>query len=491
MSFDVVFAPSFTGGTQGLLTVGLTTGSLVITLTGTGTASNLTATYTLSDGNTHPLVDGIIITFPSIDITATSTATINLFNQGTGPGTVTNISVFGGGFRLNGIPSFPATVGAGQTLSFRIIFTPSQAGSYSGTFRIDLEGRIITGSLSAATNISNFTASYTLADGNVHPLVDGTAISLPSIDINGTTAAAIDLVNQGQASGAVSGIWLAGTGFRLTGVPPLPATIAAGQTLHIGIVFAPTQVGSFTGSFRIDLPGRSISGSVTASTASPTFTAGYSFADNVVHAITDGTGVTFQAIDLNVTATASVRILNQGEGTGTVTGITLSGTGFRLTGIPLLPATVAPGRSLTLRDRTFAHAGRRLQWNLPHRHDGPFPFRYSGGIHPGLQFHTRVHRSGHHQYSAGDRRRHAHISQDTGQRRYQPHPFGNELRHGNRLHQFDRAGRECSVRLSVAGPASFPGDGSTIPGAPFWRPVQSAGPAVTSASLVVNLNGHP
>ncbi|HYW46538.1 MAG TPA: choice-of-anchor D domain-containing protein [Bryobacteraceae bacterium] len=345
-SFNVVFTPQATGSGVGLLTLTLNTGSVTFPLAGTGTAPGFTVSYTLADGNVHPLPDGTLITFPAIDINATSTATINILNQGTGSGTVNGITLTASGFRLTGLPLLPATVGPGQTLALGIVFAPTQAGSFSGSFRIDFADHSVSGTLAASTNLPNLAVSYTLADGNVHPLSDGALITFPAIDINTTSTATINILNQGTGAAIVTNIAVSGTGFTLTGSPLLPATVPAGQSVHFGIVFNTTQTGSFNGTFRIDLAGRSISGILVASTTQPGFAVSYTLADGIVHPFSDGGAISFPSVDVNATSTATISVVNQGTGAGSVTGVFLAGTGFRLSGVPALPATIAAGQSL-------------------------------------------------------------------------------------------------------------------------------------------------
>jgi len=345
-SFNVAFTPQATGGSQGLLTLGLASSSVTFSLAGTGTSTAFAVSYALADGNIHPLSSGAAISFPSVDLNGTTTATITILNQGTGPGTVTGITLAGAGFQLSGLPLLPATVPAGQNIHFGIVFAPAQAGSFSGTFRIDLGGSSISGTLTASTNAPNLALSYTLADGNIHPLSSGAAISFPSVDLNGTTTATITILNQGTGAGSVTAITVAGAGFQLSGLPLLPATVPAGQSLHFGIVFAPTQAGTFNGTFSIALAGSSISGTLTASTNAPNFTLSYTLADGNVHPLSSGAAISFPSVDINGTTTANITILNQGAGAGTVTAISVSGTGFQLTGVPLLPTTVPAGQSL-------------------------------------------------------------------------------------------------------------------------------------------------
>src|ERR1039457_4275013 len=339
-SFNVVYTPHAAVTSSGLLTVGVNNGSAAFFLSGLGTSPNLAVFYTLPDNNVHPFPDGTSINLPSVDVNGSTTVTVDIVNQGTGGDTVTGVSLTGAGFQLSGLPPLPVTIGAGQDLRFKIVFAPTQAGSYTGTFRINLGGSSISRTLTASTNPPNFLVSYAMADGNVRALSDGTAINFPTVDVNTTTTATITILNQGTGTGTVTGISVAGTGFLLTGSPILPATIGAGQNLRFGIVFAPAQAGSFFGTYSINLGGRSISGTLIASTNTPTLAVSYALADGIVRTLSDGAAINFPAVDINATTTATITIFNQGTGTGTVTGIFLAGGGFQLSGALQLPVTL-------------------------------------------------------------------------------------------------------------------------------------------------------
>jgi hypothetical protein len=344
-SFNIVFSPQASGGNQGLLVIGTAASMVSFSLTGTGTSSSFTVSYTLPDGNAHPALSGVVIAYPATDINATATANIDILNQGSGAGTITGVSLAGNGFRLVNLPLLPATLGAGQTLRFGIVFAPTQPGTYSGSFSINLGGTILNGSVFASTSSTTFNVVYTMSDGVARPLVEGTSVAFPSVDVNATGTAVIDIVNQGPGAGQVTGVSLSGTGFRVTGVPVLPATIPSGQTLRFNIVFAPTQSGTFSATYRIDLTGRSIGGTLSGSTTTPNFSVSYTLADGVSHPIGDGSAIAFTPVDINGTSTAAIEVANQGTGAGTITALSVTGTGFRLTGAPTLPASVPAGQS--------------------------------------------------------------------------------------------------------------------------------------------------
>src|SRR5262245_31532244 len=108
-----------------------------------------------------------------------------------------------------------------------------------------------------ALSQSALALSYILpTDNNARPIFDGTYVSFPSVDINTSITATVDILNQGTSAGTVSSISISGVAFQLNSVPLLPRTLAAGQSLRFGIVFSPTQPGTYVGVFRIELAGR-------------------------------------------------------------------------------------------------------------------------------------------------------------------------------------------------------------------------------------------
>jgi hypothetical protein len=349
VSFNVVFTPHATVTSSGLLTVGLNSGSAIFFLSGFGASPNFAVSYALADGNVLTLSNGTTINFPTVDVNTTTAATITIFNQGTGVGTVNGISVAGTGFLLTGSPLLPATIGAGQSLHFGIVFAPTQAGSFTGTFIISLSGLSISGTLIASTNAPTLSVSYALSDGIARTLSDGTAISFPPVDINATTTATVTILNQGTGAGTLTGISLAGSGFQLSGAPQTPTSIAANQSVRFGIVFAPSKAGSFSGTFRIDLTGRSISGTLTAATALSNFSLSYIDPDTSnILPLTNNSTLSFPNTLAGSTSSITLLAANNGAGTGSINSITVgnAASAFQPLGLPTLPIPVPPAQQL-------------------------------------------------------------------------------------------------------------------------------------------------
>src|SRR5438132_7449027 len=159
---------------------------------------------------------------------------------------------------------------------------------------------------------ANFVISYVLADGNVRSFSDGTQIVFPSVDVNATTTATVNVTNQGAAAGTVTGIFVAGTGFQLANSTLLPASIPAGQTLRFGIAFAPTRTGTFTGTVRIDAD-RSYSGTLAGATPPASFSLSYVDPDtNNIIQLPNGSTLQFPNTLAGSTSTITVLAVNTG-----------------------------------------------------------------------------------------------------------------------------------------------------------------------------------
>jgi len=460
LQFTLNFAPTQSGAVTGQLTVG--NAGFTVTATGNGTQSNFAVTYALADGNVHTLSAGTTISFPSVDINGNTAATITVTNQGGSTGSVTAISITGTGFQLSGLPALPATLAANQSLSFRIVFTPTQSGNFTGTFGINYTNGSLSASLAGSTASSNVTLAYTDAStsstislannatvpfpntavgssatvtmlvintgagtavinsialngvsGTVFQLLNlpvfpanlppnqqlsfgvrftppqlqpytaslavtvngqattvnlsalgngpqytylftsngtttgiaaGGTITIPNTTVGQTTSATIQVTNNGNASGQIPGIAVTGAQLSVTNLPGLPLTLASGAAAQFTLSFAPTQANQVTG--QLSIGSATFIVSATGVAAQPSFSFSYALADGNVHALTSGATISFPAVDINASATATITITNTGGGSGNISSISVNGTAFQTSGVPALPATIAANQTL-------------------------------------------------------------------------------------------------------------------------------------------------
>jgi len=348
VSLNVAFAPQASGGSQGLLTLGFPTSNLTFTLLGTGTAASLQVTYALADGNVHPLPSGTTIGFPSVDINATTTATIAISNQGSGSGTVTGISISGAAFQLSGLPSLPATVPAGQSLRFGIVFAPTQAGSYSGTFSINLTGSSISGTLAASTSSSNISLAYIDPNtNNTLSLQNNSTLQFPNTLVGSVTNITLVATNSGTGTGVINSIALGGGSappFQLLNLPALPVSVPPSQKVNFGIRFSPQQQQTFASSLVVNENGQNVTINLAAQGTGPQYTYTSSTGSGTAAVVPGGT-IAIANTNVGQTASVTITVTNAGSGAGQIPGIAVTGQGFSLTNVPAVPITLQPSAS--------------------------------------------------------------------------------------------------------------------------------------------------
>ena len=129
VSFTVKFAPTATGSATGNITV-TSDGSnptLDIPLSGTGVADG---TVTASPST---------VAFGTVVVGSNQAVTQTLTNSGGSSLKVTAATVSGSGFTMSGL-TLPATINAGQSVSFSVKFAPTSTGSATGSLTITSDG---------------------------------------------------------------------------------------------------------------------------------------------------------------------------------------------------------------------------------------------------------------------------------------------------------------------------------------------------------------
>jgi hypothetical protein len=350
-SFNVVFTPPTAGAAQGSLVLGFTNSSASFTLTGTGASPNFTVTYTLADGNVHPLLNGSAIDFPSVDINGTATAAISILNQGTGAGSVTGILITGAGFRGALEPALPTTVAAGQGLTFQILFNPTQAGPFSGTFSITLGGNTISGTLAGSTALPNLSLEYQdPATNNIFALPNGATLPFPNTLVNTTSTISVIVLNTGAGTGLLNSIALGGSSasaFQILNQPSLPVSIPPNQQLTFAVRFSPLQQQTFPATLILNLNGQTVTINLAAQGTGPQYTYTWSSTTGVT-AVSPGGTIALGNTAVGQTSSVTVSVLNTGTGSGQISALTVTGQGLSFTNPPALPFTLAPNASQSL-----------------------------------------------------------------------------------------------------------------------------------------------
>ena len=220
-SFTTTFAPSAAGSATGSIAITSTASnsSFSIPLSGTGvTAGTLAANPTS-------------IAFGTVQVGSSQSHSQTLTNTGESLLHISTAAVTGAGFATSGL-SVPATLNAGQSLTFNVTFTPQSSGNASGSLALTADG-----------SVSNL--SVTLSGSGASPgqlAVTPTTVNFGNVVVGATLNQSGTLTASG-AGVTISSVSSTNSEFTLSGLS-LPITLNAGQSANFTLIFAPQASGA-------------------------------------------------------------------------------------------------------------------------------------------------------------------------------------------------------------------------------------------------------
>lgn len=273
--------------------------------------------------------------------------TISMLNAGTSPITINQLNLSGTDFVLIAGPALPLTLPPNASVSANVRYKPVSGRSSVGQVTIGYSEASQTRSLnfSLAGSAPEYAFAIARPDGSRVSVAAGSTIGFPAVRPGSSQTQSLVVSNRGLASGTISSIAVSGSDYA-NGLPA-PVSVPAGQEISIPITFSPKARGLSTGAINLDLGASSASFRLEGAGAAPEFVVAYALRiDGNARPLANGGRLTFTPTPATATATAEVIVANQGNGAGSVRSISLTGLGFQLASLPLLPATIEPGQSL-------------------------------------------------------------------------------------------------------------------------------------------------
>jgi hypothetical protein len=262
------------------------------------------------------------VSFGNVQIGTSQTQSDSVSNTGGTSLTVTQATPTGAGFTITGL-SLPLTLSPGQSASFSVVFSPQTAGSVTGNLAI---------TNSASSTPLNIALSGTaVTAGNLTG--SPTSISYGNVQIGIAQTQTETLKNSGGENITISQATTTGAGFSYTGLS-LPLTLVPNQSTTFGVVFTPAIAGAANGNLSITVSGSSTTLDVALS------------GTGVTPATLTATppSLTFSSVTVGQNQTQTETVKNTGGSNATVSQVTVSGTGFSISGITA-PLTLTPGQS--------------------------------------------------------------------------------------------------------------------------------------------------
>jgi hypothetical protein len=149
---------------------------------------------------------------------------------------LSNLSVRGAGFSIDGGPALPMVMAAGAALDFRVVFDGAAVASYSAELAADGVTVLLTASVRPRLTYSPLGAA---------------GLDFGSVDVGGAVTRRITAANLTPAILAAPAVSATGDAFTVAGAsagtPVLP-----GQSTEFDVVFRPPGAGTWTGALTID-----------------------------------------------------------------------------------------------------------------------------------------------------------------------------------------------------------------------------------------------
>ena len=277
-----------------------------------------------------------IVSFGQVAIGTISTVPVVFTNARSWKISLSALRQTGVGFSTSG-PTFPMTLGAGQSITLNITFAPQASRTTVGSIFVSGAGRAI-----PLSGIGTASGQLT---------ANPASLAFGSVQVGGTQTLMDSFTNTGGTSVTISRATVSGTGFSITGLS-FPLLLNPGASLTFSTVFAPQSAASATG------------GIIVSSNASnPTLNVSLSGTGTAQGQITLApTALNFgnAAVGTSVSQTSS---LSASGSSVTVSSASLSSAEFSFAGISL-PVTITAGQSmpitLTFSPQTTGSAGAVL-----------------------------------------------------------------------------------------------------------------------------------
>jgi hypothetical protein len=321
ISFTVQYSPTSAGSVSGSISFSDDAPGTPQTLPITATAVSAAGTLSANPASYN---------FNSVLIGNSSTQTITLKNSGTANVTVNSISTSGAAFSATGL-SAGQTIAPGASASLTATFTPTTAGSTSGT-------------ISVLTNASNPTLSVALSGTGTATQaqlsISPSSLAFGGVNVGSTTSQTVTLTNSGNATLNITAATISGAGYTMT---LAPTTISAGANAKFSVNFAPIAEGSAPGKI-----------SITSNAPGSPASVGVSGTGLEALGSANPMSVAFGNVVVGSSNSDVVTLKNTGNATLSFSQVSVSGSGFSTSGLST-SSTVPAGGSLNF-DAVFTPA---------------------------------------------------------------------------------------------------------------------------------------
>jgi Abnormal spindle-like microcephaly-assoc'd, ASPM-SPD-2-Hydin len=313
-TFSLMFAPTGVGNVTGSMNItsDASNSPSSIALSGAGLASGQ-----LNESPTS-------LSFGSLPLGNNQTLVETLTNVGNSSATISQATITGAGFTLNGL-SLPLTLAVGQSASFNVVFAPQASGAVNGNVAI------VSDAINSPLNLPITGSGLPPGSLSANP----PSVSFSNVQVGDNQSVTETLTNSSGSSVTITQATPTGTGFSVSGLG-LPVTLAGGQSTTFSVVFTPQSAGNVTGNL-----------AVSSNASNPTLNVPLSGSAILPGTLTPNpTSIGFGNVEVGHNKTLTETITNTGGADEHISQAKASGSGFSINGINP-PLTLTAGQSVT------------------------------------------------------------------------------------------------------------------------------------------------
>jgi hypothetical protein len=286
-----------------------------------------------------------VVDFGNVPVGTTSVLTNTIANTSSSPIVLTRAQIAQSDFTITG-QKLPVTLAPGQRVVFQIAYSPHGGGSSQSTVVL-------------ATNRNRLSSTFTLRGTAILPgriRLTPASLSFGNVPVGKSQSQSATLSNPGKTAVTITRAAISGSGFTLTGLS-LPLTLQGGQSAVVAVTFKPVAGGatngaiSVVGAVSMTAPSRPVLFSGQGTRTPVAFSPSMTTLSATVSGIGMGAGqlavspasLTLGSVRLGASQTQSAMLINSGTSDLTIRQATVTGRGFRMSGVSF-PLTLAAGQ---------------------------------------------------------------------------------------------------------------------------------------------------
>jgi hypothetical protein len=332
LTLPVKFGPKASGGETGQLVIAsnaAATPSVTVNLIGNGEGAAPPPPATETPALT---LSSTSVDFGSVAVGSHGSNSVTLTSSGTAAVVLQSVAVSGTGFSAGQL-HLPLTLAPGQQIALPLSFTPAGAGAQQGQVTL-------TDNATGSPNTISLTGTGTTTASLSVP----TDVDFGNVTVGSEGSKTITLVSSGTGPVTVNAITVAGASF-VGSAQVLPQVLQPNQQMSLKLKFDPKAEGDATGTVTVS--------SNSATSAAKVKIHGKGVVATSPALSASASSLSFGQVPLNSPATKTVTVTSTGTAPATISGGSVTGTGYTATyaGVPVqnlsAPITLQPGQVVT------------------------------------------------------------------------------------------------------------------------------------------------